>query len=69
MFSLALLTLRKHSIGSTIGSYSISLFDDGIPVKIVALLFYWYSHQGVDARWHNVLSENFSIAKKNNNNF
>ena len=37
------------------------LIDDGISVDIIALLSYWYSHQDVNVRWHNHLSDSFSI--------
>lgn len=37
------------------------LIDDGIPIDIVALLSYWYAHQDVNVRWHNTLSDSFSI--------
>jgi len=37
------------------------LLNDGIDVNIVALLAFWYSHQEVCVRWHNVVSDSFSI--------
>jgi len=37
------------------------LMDDGINTSIVALLAFWYSHQEVRVRWHNVSSDNFLI--------
>jgi len=37
------------------------LIDDGINTSIVALLSFWYSHQEVCVRWHNVVSGSFSI--------
>jgi hypothetical protein len=32
-----------------------TLLDDGIPVAVVTLLFYWYTHQDVNVRRHNTL--------------
>jgi len=37
------------------------LMDDGINTSIVAILAFWYSHQEVSVRWHNVSSDNFLI--------
>jgi hypothetical protein len=37
------------------------LLDDNIPYNVVALLSFWYSHQQVNVRWHNVLSGSFCI--------
>ena len=37
------------------------LMDDGIPSDVVALLSFWYSHQKVNVRWHNMLSDSFCI--------
>jgi len=37
------------------------LIDDGISVDIVAMLSYWYSHQHVNVRWHNNVSDSFSV--------
>jgi len=37
------------------------LLDDNIRYNVVALLSFWYSHQQVNVRWHNVLSDSFCI--------
>ena len=37
------------------------LIDDGINTSIVALLAFWYSHQEVSVRWHNVSSASVYI--------
>jgi len=37
------------------------LLDDNVPYNVVALLSFWYSHQQVNVRWHNVLSGIFCI--------
>jgi Reverse transcriptase (RNA-dependent DNA polymerase) len=35
--------------------------DDGIQCDVVALLSFWYSHQEVNVRWHNMFSDSFCI--------
>jgi len=35
--------------------------DDGINTSIVTLLAFWYSHQEVSVRWHNVPSDSIVI--------
>jgi len=38
------------------------LISDGLNIKLVRLLSYWYSHQLMCVRWHNKTSDSFSVS-------
>jgi Reverse transcriptase (RNA-dependent DNA polymerase) len=61
----ALLTLVKHSIVSYWKLF-YKLLEDNIPISVVSLLAFWYSHQSLCVSlcvsWHSTTSDIFSVS-------
>ena len=62
MFLYASLILHRLSIVSTIyWKLFMQLVEDGINVKLVKLLAYWYANQEISVLWNNVRSNAFTV--------
>jgi len=63
----ASLILHRLSIVSTIyWKLFMQLVEDGINVKLVKLLAYWYANQEISVLWNNVRSNPFTVGNGTN---